>query len=69
MTECVSVLYTCVGRMHADYISVLSLILGLSSGSVLVADTRTDNYQIMGLLEKPPKQTRALGFSPLSFIL
>lgn len=39
MTECISVLYTCVGRMHADYISVLSLILGLSSGSVLVADT------------------------------
>ena len=69
MTECVSVLYTCVGRMHTDYISILSLILGLSSGSVLVADTWTDNYQIMGLLEKPPKQTRALGFSPLSFIL
>lgn len=30
--------------------AVRSLILGLSLGSVLVADTWTDNYKIMGLL-------------------
>lgn len=37
--------------------------------SGLVPDIWTDNYQISGLLEKPPKQTWALSISSLSFIL